>query len=48
MNVAFRNESDSIHITQTFDAEEARPPRAQRTGWQAILDRVNRYVEAVT
>jgi hypothetical protein len=33
-------------VKVTFDSETENPPEVQRTGWQAILDRFGRHVEA--
>lgn len=33
-------------VRETFDAEETHPAEMQRAGWQAILDRFARHVEA--
>jgi uncharacterized protein YndB with AHSA1/START domain len=35
-----------IRVRETFDAEGTHTPEQQRQGWQAILDRFARYVEA--
>jgi uncharacterized protein YndB with AHSA1/START domain len=38
--------SGGVRVTETFDAETENTPELQRQGWQAILDRFGRYVEA--
>jgi uncharacterized protein YndB with AHSA1/START domain len=44
--VEFIRKDGSIVIRETFDAEETHSVDQQRQGWQAILDRFARYVEA--
>jgi hypothetical protein len=44
--IEFIHKGGSIIIRETFDAEETHSPEQQRQGWQAILDRFARYVEA--
>lgn len=44
--VEFAERSDGVHVKETFDAETENPPDMQRQGWQAILDRFARHVEA--
>jgi uncharacterized protein YndB with AHSA1/START domain len=44
--VEFRPEGAAVRVRETFDAEETNPADMQRMGWQAILERFARYVEA--
>ena len=44
--VEFEPEGGAVRVRETFDAEETNAVEMQRTGWQAILDRFARYVEA--
>ena len=44
--VEFLPQGGSVLVRETFDAEETHPVDMQREGWQAILDRFARYVEA--
>jgi len=44
--VEFDAGEDGVTVTVTFDAEETHPAEMQRDGWQAILDRFARYMEA--
>lgn len=37
---------DGVRVREAFDAEATNPVEMQRAGWQAILDRFARYVEA--
>jgi uncharacterized protein YndB with AHSA1/START domain len=37
---------DGVHVRVTFDAETTHPIEQQQQGWQAILDRFARHVEA--
>ena len=46
--VEFIRTDGSIVVRETFDAEETHSVDQQRQGWQAILDRFGRYVEART
>ena len=46
--VEFEAADGAIRVRETFDAEETNPVEMQRTGWQAILDRFARHVEANT
>jgi len=39
--------SDGVRVRVTFDAEDQYPIEQQRQGWQAILERFARHVEAV-
>jgi uncharacterized protein YndB with AHSA1/START domain len=40
------SEGGGVAVRVTFDAEETHSEEQQRTGWQAILDRFRRHVEA--
>jgi uncharacterized protein YndB with AHSA1/START domain len=44
--IEFIRKDGSIIVRETFDAEATHSPDQQRQGWQAILDRFARYVEA--
>ena len=44
--VDFIPQDGSVIVRETFDAEETHPAEQQRQGWQAILTRFARYVEA--
>jgi uncharacterized protein YndB with AHSA1/START domain len=44
--VEFVPEGDAVRVRETFDAEASNPVEMQRAGWQAILDRFARHVEA--
>jgi len=44
--VTFDEGKDGVTVRVTFDAEETHSIEQQRGGWQAILDRFARHVEA--
>lgn len=44
--VEFEARSDAVVVTETFDTEDQNTAELQRQGWQAILDRFARHVEA--
>jgi len=44
--VEFVPDAGGTLVRETFDAEETNAPEMQRAGWQAILDRFARHVEA--
>lgn len=44
--VEFIQTTDGVVVRETFDAEDEHPEDMQRQGWQAILDRFGRHVEA--
>jgi uncharacterized protein YndB with AHSA1/START domain len=44
--IEFIRKDGSVLVRETFDAEETHSLEQQRQGWQAILDRFARYVEA--
>ena len=44
--VEFTEATDGVKVRVTFDGEDQHPVEQQRQGWQAILDRFARYVEA--
>jgi uncharacterized protein YndB with AHSA1/START domain len=46
--VGFAQDDGRVRVTVTFDAESTHPVEMQREGWQAILDRFGRHVEAET
>jgi uncharacterized protein YndB with AHSA1/START domain len=46
LTVEFIQTDSGVTVRETFDAEETYPVEQQREGWQAILDRFARHVEA--
>lgn len=44
--IEFLPTADGVNVRVTFDAETQNPVDMQRSGWQAILDRFARHVEA--
>jgi uncharacterized protein YndB with AHSA1/START domain len=46
LRVEFRPDADGTTVRETFDAEDTHSIEQQRAGWQAILDRFARHVEA--
>lgn len=46
VQVEFIDGHDGVTVRETFDADEDHPSEHQRSGWQAILDRFARHVEA--
>jgi uncharacterized protein YndB with AHSA1/START domain len=44
--VEFLPEGGAVRVRETFDPEATNPVEMQRAGWQAILDRFARHVEA--
>lgn len=44
--VTFDERPDAVRVTVTFDAETTHSEAQQREGWQAILSRFRRHVEA--
>jgi uncharacterized protein YndB with AHSA1/START domain len=44
--VEFVRKGAGIVVRETFDSEDTHPVEQQRQGWQAILDRFARHVEA--
>ena len=44
--VEFISKGESVVVRETFDAEDTHPVEQQRQGWQAILTRFSRFVEA--
>lgn len=45
VEIDFRDNGGSTHITETFDAENENPVDMQRDGWQAILNNFKKYAE---
>lgn len=45
--VEFAEAADGVRVRVTFDAEDQYPVEQQRQGWQAILERFARHVEAL-
>ncbi|MDN8613751.1 SRPBCC family protein [Variovorax ginsengisoli] len=45
--VEFTDGPDGVRVRVTFDGEDQYPVEQQRQGWQAILDRFARHVEAM-
>lgn len=46
VKVEFDESADGVRVKETFDTEDENPPELQRQGWQAILDKFSRHVEA--
>lgn len=46
VEVEFVGREEGVLVRTTFDAESENPPELQQAGWQAILDRFARHVEA--
>jgi uncharacterized protein YndB with AHSA1/START domain len=46
LRVEFVPGAEGVTVRETFDAESTHPVEQQRQGWQAILDRFARHVEA--
>jgi len=46
VSVEFAETGDGVRVRETFEAETEHEPELQRQGWQAILDRFARHVEA--
>ncbi len=46
VSVTFTDNGDTVHVTETFDAETENSIELQRQGWQAILESFKRYTEA--
>ncbi len=46
VEVHFTPTADGVLVRETFEAESENEPEVQRQGWQAILDRFARHVEA--
>jgi hypothetical protein len=44
--VEFIRQDGRVVVRETFDAEETHSIEQQRQGWQAILDRFARHVQA--
>lgn len=44
--IEFIAKADGVVVRETFDAEETHSIEQQQQGWQAILDRFKRHVEA--
>lgn len=47
LQVEFVAGADGVTVRETFEAETTFPIEQQRAGWQAILDRFARHVEAL-
>lgn len=45
LQVEFIASPEGVRVRETFDAESTHSIEAQRSGWQAILDRFARHVE---
>lgn len=45
VQVVFKSQGNSTHITETFEPESENSPEMQRDGWQSILDNFKKYVE---
>jgi uncharacterized protein YndB with AHSA1/START domain len=48
VTVQFTPAAGGVLVRETFEAESENKPEVQRQGWQAILDKFARYVEAET
>jgi len=46
--IQFSESDEGILVEESFEAEDIHTAELQREGWQAILDRFKRYVEATT
>lgn len=46
VRVEFVEDESGVTVRETFDADDSHSVEQQRGGWQAILDRFARYVEA--
>jgi len=46
VSVEFAHDGTKILVRETFETESENEPEIQRQGWQAILDRFARHVEA--
>jgi uncharacterized protein YndB with AHSA1/START domain len=46
VKVQFTHAADGVLVRETFEAESENEPEVQRQGWQAILDKFARHVEA--
>ena len=46
VRVEFEKSGDGVIVRESFDAESTHDGEQQRQGWQAILDRFARHVEA--
>lgn len=46
VTVEFSESDGSVIVRESFDPESTNPSERQRQGWQAILDRFARHVEA--
>lgn len=44
--VTFKASGSGVQVSVTFDAETDNPAELQQQGWQAILDRFKRHVQA--
>ena len=47
LQIEFVAGADGVTVRETFEAETTFPIEQQRAGWQAILDRFARHVEAL-
>lgn len=45
VNVEFMEVPEGVRVVETFDPESENPEELQRSGWQAILDNFEKYVE---
>ncbi|NJN27335.1 MAG: polyketide cyclase [Cyclobacteriaceae bacterium] len=45
VKVAFNEQFNKVHISETFQPESTNSLELQRAGWQAILDNFKNYVE---
>jgi hypothetical protein len=47
VTVDFEERDGGVLVREVLDAETVHPAERQREGWQAILDRFGRHVEAM-
>jgi uncharacterized protein YndB with AHSA1/START domain len=47
VEITFIETSDGIIVTESFEAESTHSVEMQQSGWQAILERFKKHVEAV-
>jgi uncharacterized protein YndB with AHSA1/START domain len=48
VKINFTSEGNQTKVTETFEAEGTNSIEMQKTGWQAILDNVKKYVEEIS
>lgn len=45
VKVEFTKLPESVRVIETFEPEKINPEEMQKSGWQAILDNFNKYIE---